>query len=449
MIDQLPILASRRIFALISLCLALIISCQHEHKASFSRNDCREVGVQNSDIHEYCNLDPSNPERNAVISSLVGDYEKAILYATERAFEPVNTSVEESAELKTYLEQQLNDSSLEQELRESMSSFLEVLKRPEQAEILFSEYRAQNAEAMIAERSASFQFTFINEAHYSSRNRLFTLSLLKPLWDKGYRYLALEGLGYRDSLLQKRGYPINESGYYIRESSFGKLVREALKIGYTLVAYETQKRLDGSERDRDQAVNIIERTIKTDPSAKILVHVGYSHLNEKGGSSYTPLGAHIRELTNQDILTIDQIVMLDLADIEKVHPYYKYVKSSNKLNEPTVFVRGSDETVLIDAVNHGAIDIQVYLPPIKFVQGRPEWLFMDGWHYYSLPEEITNNFKGYLIQARSTKENLQAVPYDQLTIEDSSGLVLTPGSYCLTVINCNGENIEEYTMQAN
>ncbi|MDO5610946.1 MAG: hypothetical protein Q4G62_09305 [Pseudomonadota bacterium] len=86
----------------------------------------------------------------------------------------------------------------------------------------------------------------INEAHTVARTRVLTLQLLEPMREAGFTHLGLETLSVGDDgrlfddALPTRGYPTNHSGYYTREPIFAEIIREAIRLGYTLVAYEYQ-----------------------------------------------------------------------------------------------------------------------------------------------------------------------------------------------------------------
>jgi hypothetical protein len=81
-------------------------------------------------------------------------------------------------------------------------------------------------------------------------------------------------------LLSQRGFANTGSGSYTNDPAFGLLIEEALRIGYTVIGYETTRDVEGSDRDIHQAQHIIQQTKAIDPNAKVLVHAGYSHINE-------------------------------------------------------------------------------------------------------------------------------------------------------------------------
>jgi REP element-mobilizing transposase RayT len=118
----------------------------------------------------------------------------------------------------------------------------------------FFKYKPQQAGKYIIGQAKKTSLLIINEAHHEPRHRVFTESLLKDLWNSGYRYMCFETLDNRDSLLNKRKYPTKASGYYSNEPSFGNLIRSALRLGYKIFPYESEG--NGKEREIGQANNI-------------------------------------------------------------------------------------------------------------------------------------------------------------------------------------------------
>ena len=88
---------------------------------------------------------------------------------------------------------------------------------------------ALQAIAEIAERE---QVIMINEEHRATVHREMTLELLPVLYQKGFRYLAVETLFTNtDSGLGERKYPIGASGYYTNDPVFGEVIRQSPGAG--------------------------------------------------------------------------------------------------------------------------------------------------------------------------------------------------------------------------
>lgn len=113
----------------------------------------------------------------------------------------------------------------------------------EQGAIL-ARYRPVAAQDRILVEAKNRRLLIFNEAHYMAPHRLFVLSMLKELKAMGYTHLGLEALNHDDSLLNQRKYAVTQTGIYTQEPAFGRLIREALELGFVLFAYE--QRFDDS-----------------------------------------------------------------------------------------------------------------------------------------------------------------------------------------------------------
>jgi hypothetical protein len=159
---------------------------------------------------------------------------------------------------------------------------------PPTAEIIYKE----------AEKS---QVIIFNEAHTQPKHRYLVGTMLSELYKQGFRFLALEALAGEDSINQRK-YPIITSGFYLREPTMANLVRYALELGYTLIPYDS---FEGN-RERHQAQNIIDRTIKGDPNSKVIVLAGHSHINESSTENQKSMARFLYELSGINPLTINQ-----------------------------------------------------------------------------------------------------------------------------------------------
>ena len=74
-------------------------------------------------------------------------------------------------------------------------------------------------------------------------------------------------------------------------------MRTALRLGFTLVPYEAASATQDA-RESGQARNLVERILRKDPHARVIVHAGYEHINESGlliGAK--PMAVRFREMT--------------------------------------------------------------------------------------------------------------------------------------------------------
>lgn len=436
---------------LILISVLFVMSCEADKGYEYSEIQEKVIVGFDPAYQDYCNINfGANFELNAVECSYYGDYVNAISQATKNQSVPlaVNESISFDPGSKSIMINSLNEilqsQDSDEKSKQEAQKMLSLLNTPD-AKALMASAKPIVALAYITDQAKNYHFTLINEAHWNSQHRAFTQSLLKPLWKLGYRYLALETLTHHDSAIQKRGYPIQSTGYYTKDSNFGNLVREALAIGYQLVPYETENGNHGTLRDRDQAQNIYNKTFKNDKQGKVLIHAGYSHILEVGDSSYEPLGYQLKQMVAQDVLTVDQVTMIAYDDASKQHSYYTEATEKFGIDKPTTFLAKESE-VIVDPINAFGIDIQVFHPPTKFKNGRPDWKFGADFKAIPLPEEMSK-YNGYLIQALFQGESSDAVPVDQFVVTDENVLLLSPGNFELRLIHCNGNQVAECKLE--
>lgn len=232
----------------------------------------------------------------------------------------------------------------------------------------------------------------------------------------------------------------------MNEPQYGNLVRQALKMGFTLIAYEHY----ASEiktpverilaRERGQAKNIAQ-ILEKDPNAKILVHCGYGHLNENLKNNNGLMVAMLKKDFNIDPLTIDQEDLLE----EKNHPYYNLTN----VKEPSVYV--SDKGFFNDFTENHKVDMVVFFPRTKYVNGRPDWLVYDKTRkYYFVRLEQNKSVYPIMISAFYKEEDISAaVPADIVEVEkptDKVALVLNKGQYILQIKDA-ADNVFEQTVK--
>lgn len=103
-----------------------------------------------------------------------------------------------------------------------------------------AQWKGADALDAIVKLAAGRHIVMINEAHHDAHTRELTLALLPRLRALGFNYFAAEALGDDDPALMKRGYPVKSSGSeYLREPIYGEIVREAIRLGFILVPYDS------------------------------------------------------------------------------------------------------------------------------------------------------------------------------------------------------------------
>lgn len=221
----------------------------------------------------------------------------------------------------------------------------------------------------VLRQAATTPFVLFNESHVHPKGRYWLRSLLPALYQRGFRYLALEALG-DDTGLQRRGYPTLNSGFYLREPQLANLVRDALALGFTVIPYDAMS----ADREHDQAQNLLRRSRGQDPQAKVVVLAGFGHIDERVGT-YKSMAIWLKELSGIDPLTVNQ------TDLEALVPNIKqegvfFVRE----NDPTTKVKHyitSDlyvvNTVAIQEKGNGLTDgqpVNIAIPADSLVRGQ-------------------------------------------------------------------------------
>lgn len=306
-----------------------------------------------------------------------------------------------------------------------------------QIDSIQSKYKIVSAIDYIEKQSKVNKIIIINEAHHNSSHRVFTKLLLQKLYNNGYKNLGLEALGngkYLDSLLNERKYPIQKTGYYIKDPQFGNLVRDALEIGYDLFTYENMGKGNGKPREIEQAKNI-KKVIDSKPNEKFLIHCGFDHALE-GTHNYweKAMAGRLMEYTGINPLTINQVIYSEKSKPEFNHPILKAlnIKESSiildKDNNPLRYERGEAWT-----------DIAVFHPNTEYVDNRPNWLFENGNENISITlTDIEIEFPVMVLAFKKGEDINLAVPIDITEVEnktDNCNLGLKKGTYEIVVTN--------------
>lgn len=310
-------------------------------------------------------------------------------------------------------------------------------------------YRPVTALDALAQSAAAAQVVMINEAHHVPQHRAFTLELLQRLRRQGFTYFAAETLDEADTQLGERGYPTAQTGYYTAEPLNGELVRRALKLGYRVVPYEARGAGNADERERGQARNLIERILKSDPQARMLIHAGYAHIDETGADKVgaVTMAQRFKEATGIDPFTIDQTEMTEHSAPEYEHPLYHHVQARRLAQRPTAFQNRQGQWWALEAGRH---DVTLFHPRSQYVNGRPDWLRLSGSRTpYRLPKRVCGAAPRCLVSARAAGEAADATPIDQLEVsaERPATLMLPTGEFSIEVQDPAGKPIASYQVR--
>ncbi len=309
----------------------------------------------------------------------------------------------------------------------------------------------------IVEQAREHQIVILNEAHHVPQHRALSLQLARKLREQGFTYFAAETFAPGTFWLRVRGYPIQGTGFYSSEPVFGELIRQTLKIGFQPVAYEAvvirpaSDMADGiNTREAAQCENLIKNIFSKDPDAKVLIHVGHDHVMERprkvnNDREIRWMAARLAEETGLDPLTIDQTIQTERSTMELATNEWRYALERGWLTEPVV-LKQSNGQFFIRRSFRNMVDMQVFHPPTKIVEGRPNWLTTDeGRIAVSVPTEAANeaffdDSGPILIQAFLENEGRTAIPVDQFLWQSGEPLpklMLRPGKYRI-VANSRG-----------
>jgi hypothetical protein len=308
------------------------------------------------------------------------------------------------------------------------------------------EFRCQPAVPVISTLAAGSRFVFVNEAHHVPQTRLLTFALLADLRAQGFTHFALEALKEPGAALAARGHPTRASGTYLQEPVFGELVREALRLGYRLVAYEQQGSGDMEAREATQARQLWERTLGTDPDARVLVHAGYAHVDLAVGRLWEvlPLAGRIAARAPPGgVVSIDQV---DLRHDPKgrEHPRYRSLLAAFPSIGPQACMSGEAPWALDTKRN----TLSIVLPD-PGPDERSNWLTLGGIRRAIAAPALCGGVLPCLIEARYVHEGEDAVPADRCVQRDPirCRLYLRPGDYRLRASDARGAPLHDVAVR--
>ncbi len=305
------------------------------------------------------------------------------------------------------------------------------------------------ARDFILQKAEEEQVIMINEAHHIPYHRSFVHGLLKGLYEKGFRYLAVETLS--DDDINALGYPDHSSGFYSREPLFGEMLREALKTGFRLVPYESQQECaDESDdryycstfRDSVQAVNIKERIFEEDTGAKVLVFAGYDHIHKGSHNSWIKMAQFVERMTGIEPFCVDQTTMMESLNLAYENRTYYSVMELVAPEEPVIAVKEEKPYA------HGPfVDATVFHPRTEEINDRPGFYSIDG-RRKPFRLGVTELEEGQLVQAFYVGEKGYRIPADQFVVRTGrESLFLFPGAYELVIRGMDGENVIERVIE--
>lgn len=303
-------------------------------------------------------------------------------------------------------------------------------------------YAPVDALQLITGAADTAQVIMVNEAHAVPQTRAFVLQLLPVLRGKGFTHFASEMLHDSDMRLVERGYMPDSVESY-GEPLHADLFRTALRLGYRVVPYEAKNARNSADREREQAANIVERILKNDPRAKILVNAGYDHIYESPLPNFPKtMAVHFKEMTGIDPFTVDQTMTEHSAPAYEPVPY-RWATERGLISRPTALRNAAGQ---LWSYWQG-VDVTVFHPRSVYEAGRPTWLRMDGLRSpFPLSDGICGPAPLCLVKARPVAEGTDAIPIDQIVVTAGKpvpALLLPDGDFVVRVEDAEGKLIEE------
>lgn len=363
-------------------------------------------------------------------------------------------------------------------------------------------YELRGATSFIVEQARKTRIVVINEDEHQPLHRAFTQKLLAELKQEGYQYLALETMGYFDTMMVKRGYPILPTGFSFREAQMGKLARNAVALGYKPFAYEKRK-MQTDAKELAQAKNL-KSFLEANKNAKIVVYCNTTNAYELPHDTLRyarPWGMayHLKQLTGINPLTIDQTLLTERASEAHESPYFRWISNRfTVLPEPPVrdslgvFSRMGVDSLMLDSLaldsvgldslrgvllkmeadswqpepiflikeasvlakqtgegfNGGlGVDVCVFHPRTRYEHKRPTWLLGKDEEYFRLDAEFVTISFPCMVRVYNTNEanEKHPVPVDIVMLEDendATAFILKKGKYIFQLENDLGESDE-------
>lgn len=282
----------------------------------------------------------------------------------------------------------------------------------------------------IAERAKAHSLVIINEDHAKPQHRLFIRDLAIRLRAQGFTHYAAET--FTPAISGGAGYPQTGEGYFTREPVFARLVHQIRNLDYKLVAYEI--RLDQfppedadsktlmATREEAQAQNLMDAVLASDPTAKMIVHVGHGHGQEAvlPRSDFGPLmAARLKQKSGIDPLTIEMTLC-------------KSVTGQTILSDSALLKNGERAPLLTD--------YWIAFSSLEFTRGRPNYRLEMGDQFVDVPEALKPDEDPVLIEARPPSTELGKSPVERLFLAPGEDvpLLLPPGDWSLISIDAEG-----------
>ncbi|WP_417887026.1 hypothetical protein [Zunongwangia sp.] len=199
-----------------------------------------------------------------------------------------------------------------------------------------TKWKNEKSIQFLAEEAKKTTVFMLNENHWYPKHRKLATNLLQPLKEAGYSYLAIEALYNDNKINEDQDYLTYSSGYYVREPFFAQFIREAKKLGFTIIKYDD---FSAKNREKAQAENIL-KVFKKKKNAKVFVYAGLAHIHEKLVKNRKKrMAFYLRQQSGINPLTTDQTILVgESADAITLFPASVVVKDSISNNNVDYFI---------------------------------------------------------------------------------------------------------------
>jgi len=376
-------------------------------------------------------------------------------------------------------------SSAESELglyNQAVLSFPLKVRTPENIDLPTTDgWHIVSATDVITKLATDRHIVMINEAHHNAYTRILTLALLPKLRALGFNYFAAEALVESDPDLKRRGYPTKVSGTeYLHDPIYGEIVREAIRLGFTIVPYDIESNVGTQAREIGQADNLYRKVFAKDPQARLFIHAGYAHIDKAKGrlGDIQPMAMRLKALTGFDPLSIDQTQFLEVLQ-EHADDYHQLIARFHP-EAPSVLVNRDGKAW---SALPKLYDVNVILPPALSLKSlgnslvingevvketfdashlvfgtltaldtllRPRWLTLNGARYpVSVSAALCRTHLPCLVEAQYADEPDDAIAADRyafMKADAISELYLFPGHYRLRSVDVKGKTLNEHSI---
>jgi hypothetical protein len=307
-----------------------------------------------------------------------------------------------------------------------------------------------DAAKAIARIAQDRRVVIVNEAHHAAQTRAIFIDLLPRLRELGFDWYCAETLEDADlARLQREGYPIRRSGVYSKEPLFGEVLRAAVRLGFSLCAYESEGDTQQA-RETGQAENLAA-VLRDHPGARILVHAGYGHARKDiTVKDARPMARELERLAGIDPLTVDQTTLGAIVAPARENPAYRPLWRRLPADaRASVFLQSNDTAWSLEP---RAYDVSVILPAPSPSHGRAGWLWLiPGKVVVSGFDADCQGHYPCAIEALHAGEDDEAVPADVIVHERPGApvpaLALFPGDYRIRTVAPDGTRLREETLQ--